>query len=432
MAQFSARHATYPPVAELVAFIAVQGGLVATDGTDETYESLKLLVREQKGKDLLSLEPILDELQARFVEEIAPPGLGEIVFLTLRRVLDRYKSLVLSARVIAWTRDEFLEKELIPKFVVPHVGWLLGQLDREPIQFFDLDAVLRADAPLNHAFERCFQITADPPKTLASLYEGKARSYRGQAPDHDVEDKRKIVRRWKAGIHTPSLETCFQLLDGLGLAEYSGVTLWVWIARLLQKVPQQYRHLIADWIQAPGSGELPKVSALSTDWNRRNDEIARDNGLSSKGVTALRILSTLLFYNTHRYKGDKARVEEWLEVAKDLVADAPSAKYYLTWLTARYHLYCRDTKLALACYEQAMEEGMYGDFQVETALLPEWAAVAQKVGAKPALKRINSRLMFLRLLPTRVDLTSLAETRIKFFHENLGAGRCFVESFVTD
>lgn len=338
MAKFSARHAIYPPVAELVGFIAVQGGLVATDGSDETYNDLKLLAREQRGKDLLGLEPILDELEARFVEAIAPPGVGEIVFLTLRRVLDRYKSLVLSARSIAWTRDEFLEKELIPKFVVPHVAWLLAQLDREPLQFFDLDAVLLADAPLKLAFERCFQLAAESPGSLAALYEGKAKSYRGHAPDHDLDDKRKVVRRWQTGDHTPSLETCFQLLDGLGLAEFSGVTLWVWIARLLQKVPQRHRFLIADWIKVPGPGELPKISDLSTEWNRRNDEIARDFGLSSQAVNALRILSTLLFYNAHRYQGDKARVEEWLAVAKKLVAEVPAAKYYVTWLEARYHL----------------------------------------------------------------------------------------------
>lgn len=75
---------------------------------------------------------------------------------------------------------------------------------------------------------------------------------------------------------------------------------------------------------------------------------------------------------------------------------------------------------------------MYGDFQVETVLLPEWAAVAQKMGAKPALKRINSRLMFLRLLSVDADMHALADARMKFFHENLGAGRCFIESFVAD
>lgn len=426
MAEFVARDAIYPTVGELVNFIAVRGQLVDTGGSDPAYNRLKLHVWEQKGLDLQQLSLILDQLEIRFVENIAPPAVGEIVFLAFRRFLDRYQSLVLTGRVIAWSRDEFVEKELVPRFIVPHVAWLLGCLNKEPLDFLDLDALVRADSPLKVAFDFCASISKGPESTLAELYQGTAQTYAGKVPDQDVEDRRKVVRRWMTGESTPSMETCMQLLAGMGLAEFSGIVLWVWLARLLQKVDRRHRLLIAEALQQPT--ELPDPAALGAYLNDRNDALARQ-GMRSEAVKASRILTTLLFYNTHRHQGDKARTEEWLAVVKELTGDWRPAKYYVIWLEARYHLFCRDMKTALLLYERAVHEGMYADFQAERDILPEWAAVAQKAGDRSALKRIDSRLKFLRMYPKDKTPQEIAALRLKFFHERLGAGLCFLESF---
>jgi hypothetical protein len=282
---------------------------------------------------------------------------------------------------------------------------------------------------LKVAFDFCASISKGPELTLAELYQGMAQTYAGEEPVQDVEDKRKVVRRWMTGEATPSMDTCMQLLAGMGLADFSGIVLWVWFARLLQKVDRRHRLLIAEALQRPG--ELPDPAALGAYLNDRNDALARQ-GMGSEALKAFRILTTLLFYNTHRHQGDKARTEKWLAVVKELTSDWRPANYYVTWLEARYHLFCRDMKTALICYERAFHEGMYADFQAERDILPEWAAVAQKAGDKSALKRIDGRLKFLRMYPNDQTPREMAVLRLNLFHEKLGAGLCFLESFTVD
>lgn len=85
----------------------------------------------------------------------------------------------------------------------------------------------------------------------------------------------------------------------------------------------------------------------------------------------------------------------------------------------------------MAGYELAFYQGMYGDFQAKTMVLPEWAAIAQKAGDMAALKRIDSRMKLLRIYPAAMSMEEVAEMRMKAFHDNLGAGVCFIESFAS-
>ena len=66
MAQFVAKDTVYPTIGEVIQFVAVRGELVSTEGGDELYEALKLFRREQKGKDFVELDWVLDGLEARF------------------------------------------------------------------------------------------------------------------------------------------------------------------------------------------------------------------------------------------------------------------------------------------------------------------------------------------------------------------------------
>ena len=261
---------------------------------------------------------------------------------------------------------------------------------------------------------------------LAELYEGK-HLVRGEGePEHDIDDKRKLIRRWGSGDATPDLTVCLALLDGLDWSKYSGFVFWVWIARFLQKIEKNHRVLIADAV--PLDGPLPDVREFSKEITNENDAIGRMS-IRQDAVVVLRNLSALLFYDTFRNFGDKARVEGLLADVRLLVEGKEHIRYYVTWLEAKYWLYCRDYNRALEKYEQAFYEGMYGDSQAETMILPEWAAVAQKQNAKPALKRIDSRMKFLRIYPNGLDADGVAAMRLEAFRTNFGAGRHFIECF---
>ena len=285
--------------------------------------------------------------------------------------------------------------------------------------------LLRSVAPLKVAFTHFLSLSGKSWSDLPEVYQGKARSYGDTEPEHDLEDKRKLIHKWGTGKATPSFETCCELLDGLGLAEFSDIVFWAWISRFLQKVDIQYRNLIADAIER--NAGLPSPEAFAERLTGASDARSR-SALNQDAVMHLRMLTTLLFYNRHRHKGDKARVEDLLAKVKESVGESPLMKFYVTWLEARYHLYCREIEKALEGYEQAFNEGMYRDCQAETCILPEWAAIAQKAGNAPALKRIDSRMKMLGLYP-EACADEVAAMRLKAFHNNLGAGLCFHESF---
>jgi hypothetical protein len=428
MAKFVATDTVYLTVGEIIQYVAVTSGLVSTgtDKPDEVYEHLKLFAREQKGKDFRLLDAILDELQQRLEECIAPPGLGDITFDVFRRFLSRYKVLILHGRANAWAREQFVEEILIPEFIVPHAAWLLKRLNQKPFDVLSINELLRSTAPLKVAFTYFLSFSGKSWLDLAELYQGKAASYGGKAAEHDVEDNKKLIRKWGAGKATPSFETCLDLLKVLGQDEYSGIVFWIWIARFLQKIDLRYRLLIADAIQRAADIPSPKDFAkrLTDDSDARSRRM-----ISQETVLHFRILTTLLFYNTHRHQGDKARVEQLLTKVKGFVEESPHTRYYVTWLEARYHLYCRDMQKALAGYEQAFYEGMYRDCQAENGILPEWAAIAQKAGDKAAIKRIDSRMKMLGMYPTYMSTDEVAAMRMRAFHDNLGAGLCFHESF---
>lgn len=429
MATYVATNTTYPTVGEVIRYLAVTSGLVITDSTDRFYEDLKPFAREQKGKDFGRLEEILDELERRLNTIIAPPGVGEICFTVFRRVLDKYKKLILLSRTNSWSREQFVEEKLVPEFIVPHAAWLLRTLNREPFDFLSVDDLLRSPSPFDVAFSHFLSLAGKSWSDLAELYEGKAQSYGEKPTEHDVEDNKKLIRKWRAGRATPSFGTCWALLDALGLGEYSGIVFWMWIARFLQKINGRYRLLIADAIQR--GDDLPAASDFAKRLTNKSDALAREQ-VTADTVRNLRMLTTLLFYNKHRHKGDKARVEALLATIKEQVGNLPLTQFYVTWLEARYHLYCRNMPKALATYEQAYYEGMYCDCQADDAILPEWAALAQKAGATAALKRIDSRMKLMGIYPTGMSAKEVAALRLKAFHENLGAGRCFHEAFTTD
>ena len=371
---------------------------------------------------------MLNDLEARFQNSYALFGDGDLTFEFFRRFLQRFKSLVLHGRANGWTRKQFLDEELIPKFVAPYVAWWLRELNRSPFDFLDLDKLLRSNAPLSVLFDHCLSQVGKSWSDLAEIYSGKAASYKGQEPTHDIDDKKKTVRRWRAGSATPSMETCLELLDGLKQARYTAIVYWTWLARFLQTVDLRYRSMIADAVS--GSSPLPLPHDFGEALTERSDEAARWL-LSHDAVNQLRTLTQLLFYSKHRTLGDKVRAKDGLAALKASVNGKAAVRYYVTWLEARYSLYCRDNTEALALYEQAFYEGMYGDFQAETQLLPEWAAVAQKVGDRTALKRIDSRMRLLGIYPNGLTAEEVTQLRLRAFISNFGAETCFIESFAT-
>jgi hypothetical protein len=372
------------------------------------------------------LELILDVMQERLEGWLSPEEIGKQTFNFFRRVLAQYKALVQTSRVGVLGRNRFVNETLIPKFFVPHAAFILKLLGKAPFDFFDLDLLLRCDAPLKVMLEIPLKAQGKSWLHLAELYEGKHQVRGASGPEHDIDDKKKLVRKWGSGTATPDLAVCMSLLDALDWAKYSGFVFWAWIARFLQKVDKKHRVQIADAIRM--EVPLPDVSVLSREITDASDAIGRMN-VRPDAVALLRTLSALLFYDTYRNYGDKARVEGLLAKLRPLVEGKEHIRYYITWLEAKYWLYSRDYPRALEKYEQAFYEGMYGDSQAETMILPEWAAVAQKQNAKAALKRIDSRMKFLRMYPKGLDSAGVATLRLDAFRKNFGAGRHFIESF---
>jgi hypothetical protein len=426
MASYAAANSVYPTIGEVLAFVSVRSGLVSATDDDPLYEQLKPFIREQKGKDFAEMEGVLDVLQDRLVGWLAPPEIGDLVFVFFRRVLGRYKTLIKSGRGSVLGRERLMAEILIPEFFVPYAAFILKGLSRSPFDFFDLDRLLRSDAPLKVMFETPLKANDKAWLELAEMYEGKHQVRGAGAPGHDIDDKRKLIRKWGVGSATPDLSVCLSLLDALDWSQYSGFVFWVWIARFLQKIDKAHRVLVADAIAC--EMPLPDVVQLAHEISEENDAIGRMK-VRPDAVVLLRTLSALLFYDTYRNFGDKTRVETMLAQLRLIVGDQEHIRYYITWLEAKYWLYCRDYNRALEKYEQALYEGMYGDSQAENRILPEWAAVAQKQNAKAALKRIDSRMKFLGLYPQHLDSEEVAAQRLESFRKYFGAGRHFIECF---
>lgn len=426
MAIYVATSTIYPTVGEVVAYFAVKSGLVSATEEDLLYEQLKPFVREQKGKDFAEFESILDVLQDRLEGWLSPQEIGNLTFLFFRRFLEQYKILIRSARGSAFGRATVMAQTLIPNFFVPQAAFILRNLSRNPFDFFDLNALLRSAAPLKIMLEIPLKAQGKSWHQLAELYGGK-HSVRGdRPPDHDVDDKRKLIQKWGTGKATPDLSTCLALLDALDWSKYSGFVFWVWIARFIQKVDIEHRILVADAIQA--DMPLPELKKVGREITEANDAFARTT-IGAEAVAVLRTLSALLLYDTVRNYGDQMRVETLMAQLPKQVAGLEHVRYYVTWLEARYLLYSRNYDSALKKYEQAFYEGMYGDTHAETMILFEWAALAQKQNAKTVLKRIDSRMKFLNVYPIGLDAEGVATLRLKAFRENFGAGRHFIESF---
>lgn len=426
MANYVAANTIYPTAGEVLAFIAVKSGLVSATENDLLYEQLKPFIREQKGKDFAELGQIIDVLEDRLEGWLAPPEIGRLTFVFFRRFFERYKSLIRSGRGSAFGRERFIAETLIPKFFVPFAAFILRNLSMSPFDFFDLDALLRSDAPLKVMLEIPLKAQGKSWIQLAELYIGK-HSRRGDGPpDHDIDDKRKLIRRWGTGDATPDLATCLALLDALEWSQYSGFVFWTWIARFLQKIDLKHRVLVANAIQS--EMPLPEIASFGREITDANDAFARTT-IGAEAVAILRRLSALLFYDTVRNYGDQARIEVLMAQLEELVGELEHLRYYVTWLEARYLLYSRKYDDALKKYEQAFYEGMYGDTHAETMILFEWAALAQKHKAKASLRRIDSRMKFLGVYPVGLDTEEVAALRLEAFRKNFGAGRHFIEAF---
>lgn len=426
MATYVAVDSVYPTIGEVLAFVAVRSGLISATDQDPLYDRMKPFIREQKGKDFAGLEGLLDDLQDRLQNTLAPPDLGNITFTFFRRFLTQYKILITSGTVSVFGRERLMNGTLIPHFFVPYAALLLKSLSAPPFDFFDLEELLRSDAPLKVMLSIPLQALNKDWNYLAQIYTGKHAVRQNGEPVHDIDDKRKLIRKWGTGEATPDLTACINLLHALDWSKYSGYVFWVWIARFLQKIDRTHRECIADAICSQTS--IPDVKELARNITDQNDAIGRMS-VGHDVVALLRTLSALLFYDTYRNVGDKARVEKMLTQIRSLTADKKHTRYYISWLEAKYWLYCRNYQQALKIYEQAFYEGMYGDKQAETMILPEWAAVAQKLNATSALKRIDSRMKLLNIYPRNLDTDEVAAMRLEAFRVNFGSGRHFIECF---
>lgn len=428
MAEYVAKERGIPTVGEVISFVAVRGGLVRTDENpkDPVYENLKHFVREQKGRDFAQLEEVLEAMERRFEEYFAPVGLGEIIFNAFRSFILRYIQFLYHGRSNFLGRERATEENLIPKFFIPSAAFLLKSLNDGPFSFIELDEMLRSDSPLKVAFRYSLNHAGKDWMDLASIYLGKNETYHSREADHDIEDNKKLIRKWGLGQATPDMYTCLTLLEGLGCSQYSGVVFWVWVGRFLQKIDKRYRVLIAEAVE--DKAPIPTVQELALELTHQNDRLGRQS-LSHKEQLIYHRLDALLYQNNPRNLGDKRRVEDVLKLADEIISAGNPIRFHVIWSKARYYLYSRDFDNALASYEQAFYEGMYGESIAENLIIREWAAVAQKVGNKSVLKRINSRMKFFRFYPVAYTEDDIVRIRLGDYNHNFGSERFFIEAF---
>lgn len=429
MAEFVAKNTAFPTVGEVIAFVAVKGGLVRTTedhSKDPVYENLKQFIREQKGRDFSQLEEVLDAMESRLEELFTPEGFGKIIFDFFRRILLRYIHVLYHGNSNFVGRTRVTEEFLIPQFFIPAAAFILKRLNTGPFSFVELDEMLRSESPLKVAFRYPLDYANKEWSDLAAMYEGKNETYGSREADHDIEDNKKLIRKWGIGDATPDMLTCLLLLDELDASKYSGIVMWVWIGRFLQKVDRRYRIQIADAIDV--DAKIPEVKEFAAELSIQNEKAAR-RVLGHKEHWLHYRLDALLFQNNARHLGDRNRVADLLKLADELHSSNNATRFHATWARARYNLFDRDFENALISYEQAFYEAMYGDSIAENLIIREWAAVAQQVGKKAVLNRINSRMKFFRFYPASLTEEEIVQIRLGDYRYNFGSGRFFVEAF---
>lgn len=221
----------FPLLGEIVHECAVRSGLVSSNSDEDSklYADLKALKDDRKRPALrpasLPLE-ILVELEKRLAKYTSSEMYACLTFVQIRRALEHYALTIGNADVTLLTREEVVEQILWPTLLSAAAASCLQPLD---IIFHvtDLKSLLQDKSPFARFLRGLCVRGADDHRLIWEL--------RAERHNIDPENCEQTLREWLNGSNVPTLESCNDILDALGMSHDAGTRQWVLVARLLVK-----------------------------------------------------------------------------------------------------------------------------------------------------------------------------------------------------
>lgn len=361
----------FPLLGEIVHECAVRSGLVSSNVLEDSklYADLKALKDDRRRPALrpaiLPLE-ILTQLEHRLAKYSGSEMFAFTTFLQIRRALEHYARTIGSADVTLLTRKEVVENLLWPTLFSACAAVCLEPLD----SFFhvtDLRSLLEHERPFARFFQGlCVKGTDD----YRLIWE-----FRANRRHIDLENSERTVREWLNGSNVPTLDSCDDILEALGMGGDPGTRQWVLVARLLAKTSYEHRsqilHRVNDKCHEPLMAHFQRLRRELTWSVSRKLNIGPDRPFG-------KIREAL--YNAD---GPRAplEIEDMLErqrVTWEPISD--QTRHILEWLWGRYFVLNGRFAEAFEKYLAAYEWGFGRDSDVLAYVVNEMTALAAKLG----------------------------------------------------
>lgn len=361
----------FPLLGEMVHECAVRSGLVSSNAVEDSklYADLKALKDDRKRPALrpaaLPLE-ILVELEGRLARYTNSEMYANLTFVQIRRALEHYALTIGDADVTLLVREEVVEQILWPTMFSAAAAACLQPLD---IIFHvtDLKSLLEDRAPFSRFLKGlCVRGAAD----YRLIW-----NFRADRHNIDPENCEQTLREWLNGSNVPSLESCNDILEALGMSHDAGTRQWVLVARLLAKTSLEHRKHILNRVMyeptAPVTEQFHEIRK-AVGWHAGTKlNIGADRPFG-------KIKEALYRPDVPR---DPLLIEEMLErqrVTWEPIAD--QTRHTLEWLWGRYLVLNARHEEAFERYQSAYEWGFGRDRDVVTHVVNEMTALAGKMG----------------------------------------------------
>jgi hypothetical protein len=361
----------FPLLGEIVHECAVRSGLVSSNAEQDSklYADLKALKDDRKRPALrpamLPLD-ILVELENRLAKYTGSEMYACVTFVQIRRALEQYALTIGNADVTLLTREQVVEQILWPTLFSAAAAACLEPLD---IIFHvtDLKSLLEDEAPFARFLRGLCVRGADDNRLIWE--------FRAERHGIDPENCEQTVREWLNGSNVPTLDSCSDILEALGMSHDAGTRQWVLVARLLAKTSLEHRAHILNRVlyesKAPVTEQFHEIRTV-VGWRAGEKlNIGRDRPFS-------KIKDALYRLDVPR---DPLLIEEMLERQRvTWLPIANQTRHTLEWLWGRFLVLNARYVEAFERYQSAYEWGFGRDRDVVTYVLNEMAALAGKLG----------------------------------------------------
>jgi hypothetical protein len=361
----------FPLLGEIVHECAIRSGLVSSNALEDSklYTDLKALKDDRRRPALrpalLPLE-ILVELEKRLAKYTSNEMYACVTFAQIRRALEQYALTIGDADVTLLTRGDVVEKILWPTLFSAAAAACLKPLD---IIFHvtDLRSLLEDKAPFARFLRGLCVRGADDHRLIWE--------FRAQRHNIDPENCEQTLREWLNGSNVPSVESCNDVLEALGMFNDTGTRQWVLVVRLLAKTSLEHRAHILNRVvyesKAPVTEQFHEIRK-AVGWHAGKKLNIRPDRPFWKIKEALYRLDV---------PRDPFQIEDMLErqrVTWEPITD--QTRHTLEWLWGRYLVLNARHVEAFERYQSAYEGGFGRDRDIVKYVVNEMAALAGKLG----------------------------------------------------